>query len=76
MEEWLDVKKQGWAGWGLWQAGEWARSYLKRVVALGTFLFGDIRAANTNTCTVPEGREVVFSLSAAIASSELHERTD
>lgn len=57
-----------------------ARSYFKCAVELGIFLFGDVRAANTDTYTGPlreggkEEEEVLFSLSAAVASSELHER--
>jgi len=54
---WLNVRKWGQVGWGLQRAGERARSYLKRVAELGMFLFGDVRAANTDTYTVPEGRE-------------------
>lgn len=45
--------KRGRVDWGLRQGGEWARSYLKRVAELGIFLFGDVRAANTDTYTVP-----------------------
>lgn len=45
--------KRGRVDWGLRQGGEWARSYLKRVAELGIFLFGDVRAANADTYTVP-----------------------
>lgn len=71
------------SGWlGVRQGGERAGSCLKCVAELGIFLFGDVRAANADTSTAPpEGREggkeeeeVVFPLSATIASSELHER--
>lgn len=70
-------KKRGRVDWGLWQGGE----LFKACCRTGNFPVWRCQGCKyRHIYSPPEGKEeeeeVILSLSAAIASSELHERKD